>query len=100
MTLNRIEQRYADRFIKFGGVLLLSKDDALQMVMACLAEGVRILGIDGFYVYGDAIQPSLENSADFSSKEQQASYLDPAFSNPVDFLRTRNDQLMFEVVCD
>jgi hypothetical protein len=89
MTLNRIEQRFADRFLKYGGVLLLSKDDALQMVIACQAEGVRILGIDGFYLRGDTLQPSLEDSVDFSSTEQQASYLDSSFSNPVDFLRTR-----------
>jgi hypothetical protein len=98
--LNKIEEQFSNRFLRHGGVLLLSKSDAMEMVLTCITQGVRVLGIDGFWLRGDMIQPSLENSVDFSSRELQASYLDPAFRDPIEFLKTRDDHMMFEVVCD
>jgi len=92
--------QFASRFLRHGGVLLLSQADAIDMVHACIAENIRVLGIDGFWIRGDMIQPSLENSVDFSSPELQASYLDPAFRDPIQFLKTRDNRMMFEVVCD
>ena len=97
--MNKVEQQFADKFTNRYGILLLSKADAIDMVHACISQGVRVLGIDGFWLFEDAIQPSLENSVDFSSKLQQAPYLDQAFRDPIEFLKTRDDRMFFEVVC-
>lgn len=95
---NRIKKQFAERFLDRHGVQLLSKVDALQLVRACIDQRVRILGIDGFRLLEDGIQPSLENSVDFSSKKLQDSYVDSAFRDPTEFLRTRDDKMMFEIV--
>jgi hypothetical protein len=97
--LNKIEEKFATRFRRYGGVLLLTRSDAIDMVQLCIDEGGCVLGIDGFWIRGDMIQPSLENSVDFSSKDLQESYLDPAFRDPIRFLESRSEEMMFEVIC-
>lgn len=99
VPLNRIEEQFFNRFLNRDGILLISKINAISMVRMCLQENIQILGIDEFWIANNAIQPSLENSVDFSSKELQASYIDPVFRDPREFLKTRDDKRMFEIVC-
>jgi hypothetical protein len=99
-SLNEVEKQFVQKFLKRGGILLLSKADAILMVQECLNKKFRILGIDGFWISDEATEPSLENSVDFSSTKLQASYLDPAFKDPITFLQTRDEKMMFEIVCD
>ena len=64
----------------------------MEIVKAAQGEGVKILGLDGFYISEKATQPSLENSIDFTQVAN--STLDPLV-----FLRRHElVDLYFEVI--
>lgn len=95
-----MRHRFAGDVVACGGVLLLPKRTAIRMVEECVARRIRILGIDGFWFDGKTLQPSLDNSVDLSSEVLKASYRDPVYLDPILFLETRHDGLMFEIVLE
>jgi hypothetical protein len=98
--MNKVEQKFKDRAaINRKSYFLFAKNDAIDFVNECRKEKIYILGIDGFYRIDDTtIQPSLDNSIDFSSLLQSAKVID-IYSIAIDFLRNRNGELFFEIVC-
>lgn len=48
------------------GIDLLHYSDAMELIDLCQATNVPVLGIDGFWLLGDRLQPFLEHSIDFS----------------------------------
>ena len=65
MKLTYIEKSFEKRALIKGGVFLLRPDDAIQFVKACKQQGIAILGIEGFKIFGQRIQPFQEHSLDF-----------------------------------
>jgi hypothetical protein len=64
------------------------------MLEACRAAGVRVLGVEGFRIAGEAVQPDMDAILDLSD------VLDPevSVSEARRFLRAVADQeLMFEI---
>lgn len=95
MTAADIESQFRERAVLRGGLLFLTKSDALAFVSACMRAGVSILGIDGFRISADSTQPLLEHSVDFS--------MEPAacHQQAIQFLREQPDTgLYFEIVCE
>lgn len=97
MAVQDLEREFADRAIGRHGIMLLRPADAAEYVARCAEHGIDVLGIDGFRLDGDSIQPLMEHSIDLSSA--------PATGNPNhmagNFLATRIDSgLWFEVVID
>ncbi|HYZ20546.1 MAG TPA: hypothetical protein VE690_00180 [Rhodopila sp.] len=89
-TLETLKRKALTR----GGLDLYTVDAAADIVQAAAAEGLRVLGLDGFIISQDATQPSLEDSADFSSSK------DP-YADALRFLAARSAAgLYFEVVLD
>jgi hypothetical protein len=97
-VMNKVEKRFRSKAIIKGGIMLLSKPDALLFLNECKVSGIQIIGIDAFYLIGENIQPSLDNSADFSFSEFQRTP-DDAFSEVMNFLTEKSDELYFEIVC-
>jgi len=52
--------------------------DALLLINRCRELNKKVLGIDAFIVDGEKIQPSLENSIDFSIKKSDNGFWDEA----------------------
>ena len=80
-----------------GGLILLSKANAIEFVDACELASIPILGIDGFYIVGNFIQPSLENSIDFTSSLIKPIANIYQFSKQ--FIANKAEDVFFEVVC-
>lgn len=95
--MNRIKNLFKDKAIIRGGIMLFSKEDALLFVKACENNEIQILGMDAFYMTENYMQPSLDNSIDFSSSgyipKEKNIYLEA-----VNFLKEKNEELFFEIV--
>jgi hypothetical protein len=91
--MNNVELQFRDKALIKGGLMLFSKDDAVQFVKECRNGNLRILGVDGFKIIGEKIQPSLDNSIDLSSNNSN-------YDKAVEFIKTREDGFYFEITTD
>jgi hypothetical protein len=64
MNLTKIQEEFVSVALQRGSVFLLSPADALRFVDECQRRSVDILGVEGFKVFGDKIQPFQEHSFD------------------------------------
>ncbi|OMP76220.1 MULTISPECIES: hypothetical protein [unclassified Chitinophaga] len=96
--MNEVEIFFQEKAIKRGGVVLYSKQDTLDFIKKCKDCDIGILGIDGFYIKETNIQPSLDNSIDYSADLSNNSIYD--YDNALEFVSKRDDNLFFEIVCD
>jgi hypothetical protein len=55
---------------------LIAVDDAHAFLDACAARGVRVLGIEGFYLRGDELHVDMSRIADFSSVTDASQSID------------------------
>ena len=95
MKLTHIEKSFEKRALIKGGVFLLRPDDAIQFVKACKEQGIAILGIEGFKIFGQNIQPFQEHSLDFDEA------IEDSHETIIKFLEEREDtELWFEIVSD
>ena len=80
-----------------GGWFVMSKTVALNFIEACRKEGIRILGVDGFYLHHIGIEPSMVNSIDFTS----GSYFPESdiYTDTISFINDREADIYFEVIC-
>lgn len=98
--LNELELRYLNKGISHYGVLLFKGEIAREFILEAKLMGYKVLGIDGFYLLADKIQPNIEYSTDWSSEKK-----DVAFELATEFLAKYSDikdehgvSLYFEVV--
>jgi hypothetical protein len=92
MNLTNIEKQFANEALIRGGVFLLSATDALRFVDACEQKGEDILGVEGFKVFGEKIQPFQEHSFDLYGKKENTHAITK------EFIRQRiNSDIWFEV---
>ena len=95
MKLTHIEKSFEKRALIRGGVFLLKPDDAIQFVKACQEQGIAVLGIEGFKIFGQHIQPFQEHSLDFEE------VIEDSHETTMKFLEDRKDTgLWFEIVSE
>lgn len=95
--MNKVEELFKNKLLFFGGVMLLSKNNAIRFIIECKNENIRILGIDSFLLVDDKIQPSLDNSIDLSrSTQTNTETCDAA----LDFVNSIDERFHFEIVCE
>ena len=95
MKLTQVEKRFENLALIRGGVFLLSPADAMQFVNTCKEQGIAVLGVEGFKVCGETIQPFQEHSLDF------AGVIEDSHEATVQFLQDRKDTgLWFEIITD
>lgn len=92
--MNRVEEMFLDKSIDRSGIIVYSKKDALDFIEECRKNGIKLLGIDGFYISGIYTQPSMEHSVDYSYEDVSVVY-----DRAAAFLTSRPDELYFEIVC-
>src|SRR5487761_1259104 len=92
-----VERQFAERAIDRHGLKLLRPADAGEYVTRCTEHGIQVLGIDGFRVEGDGVQPLMEHSIDLGMSSTRGGH----HLQAVDFLASRlNSDLWFEVVVE
>lgn len=96
--MNIVENKFLNKSIGKGGLLLFSKQDTLLFIEECQKENISILGIDGFLLLEEKTQPSIENSIDFSSPKY-VSKTKNTFLDAIDFINQRNENIFFEIIC-
>jgi hypothetical protein len=93
--MNNAELLFKDKAIIKGGLMLFTKADAVQFLKECQKQNIKILGIDSFKIIGEQIQPSMDNSIDFSTTGEAGN-----FSKAEEFIITRSDEFYFEITSD
>lgn len=93
MKLTQLEKLFEDLALIRGGVFLLRPADAMRFVKTCKEEKIAILGVEGFKVFGEKIQPFQEHSIDFEGMTENS------HETTMKFLQDRKETgLWFEVV--
>ena len=64
--MNSIDEEFKHLSMVLGNTLILRPRDAMAFVRKCQERNVRVLGIDGFHLKGEAIQPDMGESIDLS----------------------------------
>ena len=94
--IREIFEQFRDKAIRRGGIIMFSSANALLVIDEARQTGVAVLGIDGFYLTGEAVEPSLENSIDFSLAGRVPADF---WRDSEKFIRSRHNQaLYFEIV--
>lgn len=62
ITIDELYQKAIHRH----GIDLYDAEDAILLIKLCQQANILVLGIDAFRLYGDKIQPCMENSIDLS----------------------------------
>ena len=97
-AMRPIEQDFYTRSLIRGGVLLLSPQDALNLVARARKERIRVLGIDGFFLRNEETEPSMEHSIDLTAGRDLAK---DSWSSAERFLQQRvGSGMHFEIVLE
>lgn len=91
----QFEAEFSDVAITHLNLRMYYPKDALLLINRCRAVNKRILGLDAFIVDGEKIQPSLENSIDFSIQKSMNGFWDEAEEFIKQYL---NREFVFEIV--
>ena len=96
-----VDAAFDDRAVCRGGLRLFQPVDAIDLIRAYRNVGITILGLDAFFARSnDQVQPSQEDSIDFTS-ERFISLLPDSWHHAERFIRSREaSPLLFEVVVD
>jgi hypothetical protein len=96
--MTSIFDKFKDVAIRRREIILFSNSDALLVINEARVKRVPILGIDGLFIEGEKIRPSMDHSIDFTAKG--ADFPD-RYSEAERFLiRHSNHDLYFEIVLD
>lgn len=99
--MNIVEKIFENKAKKRRNLLLFSKLNAIEFIEECKKYNIEILGIDGFELYDIYIQPFLEHSIDFTTVQNLEDINNgDRYHKAIEFLKSRNDDLFFEIVCN
>jgi len=91
-----LDEALRGKALKRRNILLVRPRDAIELVHLARELHVPVLGIDGFHLLTEGIQPDLEHSIDLSLRPPPGSN---TWSRAEEFLRARVDlDMYFEFV--
>lgn len=94
-----VEKQFAERAVVRHGIMLLRPADAVECVKRCAEHGIEVLGIDGFLVDDEIIQPLMEHSVDLTLRPAGAQQYH--HQEATDFLKSRlGSEFWFEVIAE
>lgn len=94
--MDQFKSQFEERPIIRDGLILYKKDDILDIIEHCRNYNIAIFWIDAFYLTETSIQPSIENSINYSSTNKNYHDYDGALK----FIAEREEYLFFEIVCE
>lgn len=80
-----------------GSLVLLSASDAVQVIEAAGTRGVRVLGMEGFRVVGQRVEPDMDSILDLSEVVDEAASVTEATAF---LLAQPHEGLMFDLALD
>ncbi len=102
LKLTQLEKKFLNKGILRYGILILTPLVAQDFIIEANNNSYKILGIDGFFMFGDKIQPSMEFSTDYSEDLDNV-----AFKKALEFIEqnknikdANGNQLYFEVTVE
>lgn len=101
--MDPLELEFKDRVILHRQLVLFRANDAIDFVRRCRELNRSILGIDGFRVSNEFIQPFMEYSVDYSSIAWQTAHdgSEDIWQEAENFIMKHSELgLVFEVVYD
>ena len=98
--MNAIEQLFKEKGIFKVGTYVYPKQVAMDFINTCKKTGINILGIDALIIQGEAVQPSMDNSIDFTTDTYIKNPYKNVWDTAIAFLNERDDIYYFEIVCD
>jgi len=97
--MNFVENKFKDIAIIRNGIMLFSKVNSILIIKKCKEANILILGLDGFTLFDNKIQPNIEYSIDFSATNylriEEDFYLDA-----INFIISKSDNIYYEIICD
>ncbi len=94
--MEKLEDIFSDVVILRGAATFMySKKNVIQVLNYCQEKGIKILGIDAFYLTEHTTQPSLDNSIDYSVMTLLKVQNVP---DPIQFILDKDEKLFFEIV--
>ena len=99
MTFNELKLKYADRAVNRAGCWLLDATASLEFLEDLRVSQVPLNGIEGYWLRGAAIEPSLANSVYFMGTDIRVKALagDDVISKAKGFITDRiNSGLLFD----
>ncbi len=98
--MGALQDEFAGKGVLRGGELMLRPKDAIAFVSRCRESGATVLGVDGFRLSKQTIQPVIEQSVDLSRLEDMNDR-DRCWDRAERFLSERlTSDLFFKVVVD
>jgi len=94
--MNKVEEILKTKAVLRKGLMLFKQENVEEFIKLCEIEKIVILGIDGFLIGENWIQPNMEHSIDFSSLPSTLNRYEMALS----FIRSIDNDFFFEIVCD
>ena len=93
-NIEYIKKEFVKRGIVRGGILFLGPVSSIEFICKAKELGIRILGIDGFYLSEEETRPSMENSINLSEQKN----MEECYHVAEEFVKQRlSDGLMFEI---
>ena len=90
-----IESEFVDVSVVHLNMRMYYPKDAIRFINRCKELNKRVLGIDAFIVKGEAIQPSMENSVDYSILNDKKGHWNEAEEFVKNYI---NKEYVFEIV--
>ena len=96
MRLKSITDKYINKGIVRGGILLLRPNDSIDFIRECVQNNLVLLGVDGFKVGKTWIQPEQDHSNDVDDYNlDQLQFVEAT----INFIQERkNLDIWFEIV--
>ncbi len=90
-----LENEFSTRAIDRYGITLFEPSDAKELIQEAERRKIRILGIDSFKIENETIQPQMEHSIDYSSRNY---FSEDDWSASIQFIRSKESTgLLFEI---
>jgi hypothetical protein len=97
-AMARIEDEFRELSLVSGRTLIFRPADAIAFVRRCREKQVKVLGIDGFHLSAQTIQPDMGESIDLSLPQYCG---EDCWKIAEEFISKRlENNLSFEVVAD
>lgn len=94
----KIKDLFQDKGVLRHGIYLYSKDVAIEFVKTCKQHNIKILGIDALFISTKGIQPSMDDSVDFTTQNILNFKEINIYEYAIRFLLERDPKFLFEIV--
>jgi len=97
--MNKVEILFSDKGINRHGLIAYPQVVAIKFIQECKKNNIAILGVDALLIEGNFTQPSMDDSIDFTRAPYKSNNLKNVWDIAIDFIKRRDPQYYYEIVC-